>query len=254
MYGTKNYSAILHFLVDSPNMARGTPKPEDFFGTFCIPMVLSNDQKNKWYKLRNQNLAVFMREAGFDISVYGNYSKDVQKEAKKRSIRNAIDSLRREFERQTDVGLNEVRRGVYVIRIAGGMSVRYRDGKSPVLYIGQGNLENRIKGHYDGKLFDFMLSLNGANFDFYVCEPWKSHYRGNDFHKQVEFNMIEDFAAHFGGVDEQHRFPLMNKIAGSDRGLEISSDWWRTPLKRSGNKTNWILEPGPHSQFAGALD
>ena len=217
-------------------------------------MPLSNQQKNVWYKIANQNLAVFLRDAGFDITVFSGYSAAVQAEARRRSIKNAIDSIRDGFEDQTDQRLSDIKRGVYVIRLGSGMSIGYQKGNSAVLYIGQGNIENRIKGHYEGKLFDFMLSLNGANFDFFLCEPWKSHYRGKDFHKQVEHQMIADFVQNYAGISERYCFPLMNKIAGSDKKIDIEENWWRSPLKRSGTKTNWILSPGPNSEFLGVLD
>jgi hypothetical protein len=195
-----------------------------------------------------------MRDAGFDMSVFDKYSSEVQAEARKLSIKKALQSLRYNFEDKTSYPLGEIKRGIYVIRLSGSMSIKYQKGNSPILYIGQGNVENRIKGHYQTKLFDFMLSLKGADFDFFVCEPWKSHYRNNDFHKQIEFEMLSDFVENYGGISDRYCFPLMNKISGSNRNLESGERWWRKPLKRSGEKIDWILTPGPNSEFVGSLD
>jgi len=217
-------------------------------------LSLSNQGKNTWYKLRNQNLAVFMRDSGFDMAMYTKYSHAVQVEAKKNAIRYAINSLREQFEQQTSSNISDIKRGVYVIRLSGGMAVQYDKGRSPVLYIGQGSIETRLKGHYESKLFEFMLSLNGANFDFYVCEPWKPYCRRHDYHKQIEHALLASFGETFGGIKKNCPFPIMNKISGSNRNLEIEGNWWRKPLKKSGTKTYWVLSPGNNSEFVGALD
>jgi hypothetical protein len=216
-------------------------------------MSLPSNLRNTWFKLANQNLAVFMRDVGFDLAVYESYPEEVQLHAKRLAIKAAMNRLNDDFYDETEHELSVVKKGVYVIRLAGNMSVRYKDGNSPIIYIGQGNLTGRIKSHYEAKLFDFMQSLSGANFDFYVCEPWKSRYRGNDFHKQIEHTMISDFTENFGGLNDRFCFPLMNRISGSDRNVPIEGNWWRTPLKQTKRKTTWILKPGPNSEFVGAL-
>ena len=217
--------------------------------------MLSSENRNKWFNLGNQNLSVFMREAGFDLAVFDGYSKNVQAEARHRAIRNARSALIDAFKTVSkQANLSEIKQGVYVIRLARGMVVNYHKQHSPIVYIGQGAVLNRIQQHYEGKLFEFMQSLGGVDFEFLIAEPWKPYYRKQDFHKQVEFSLIKQFGEIFGGLDGRSKFPLMNRIAGSDRGLDIDGDWWRKPLKRSGSRTNWVLQPGPHSGFVGALD
>lgn len=218
-------------------------------------MSLPYAKRNTWYKIPNQNLSVFMRDAGFDMTIYPSYSENVREEAKRKSIVHAIRSLRTEFAIQTGGHeLKELKHGVYTIRLADGMCIKYPRGNSPLIYIGQGAVEARVRQHYHTKLFKFLLSLNGINFDFFVCEPWRRHYRGSDFHKQIEFELIRDFGENYGGLSSNGDFPLMNKIAGSPRNLEVSSNWWRTPLKRSGTKTEWVLSPGPNSEFVASLE
>ena len=216
-------------------------------------MALNNNQKNTWYKLINQNLAVFMREAGFDLSVYDSYSSKVQEEAKRKSILVAVNSLRKAFWDVTESELKDVVYGVYVIRLSGNMSVKYHLGDSPIIYIGEGVVESRLRGHYNSKLFDFMRSLNGVNFDFYICEPWKKNRQKKDFHQQIEFELIKNFAETFGGLNVGDSFPLMNKISGKNKHVPVSGDWWKRPLRKSNRKTNWILEPGQNSDFVGSL-
>ena len=104
------------------------------------------------------------------------------------TILEAIRSLRSEYLDMTGCPLQNLKKGAYVIRLSDNMSMFYGNRHhSPVIYIGHGSIETRLKKHYEDKLFDFMLSLNGMNFDFYVCEPWKPKYRRTDFHKQIEY-------------------------------------------------------------------
>jgi len=204
---------------------------------------------NTWYKLSNKILAVSMRECGFDLTIYDSYPDKVRKVAKRLAINQSIKNLRYAFWKQTETDLNTIKKGVYVIQIAGNMSIQYSLGHSPVIYIGQGNIETRLKNHFNDKLFDFMQSLSGTNFDFYLSQPKKSHYSADDFHKQVEHSMIADFQENFGGINDHHCFPLLNKVSGSNRKIEVDDEWWRKPLKRTGSKTNWILKCGPNSKF-----
>ena len=214
---------------------------------------MGKTKRNIWYKIRNQNLSIFMRDVGFDLAVYDYYPSEVKDEVKRLSINAALKSLRDDFEDQTGDKLKTISHGVYVIRLASGMSVEYSKGHSPVLYIGQGAVESRLKAHYHFKLFDFMRSLGSVNFDFYVCEPWKKYHRDGDYHQQVEYDLISDFATTYGGIEDSG-FPLMNKIKGSNKDIEATETWWRKPLKRSGSKINWILRPGPNSEFLGVFE
>ena len=99
-----------------------------------------------------------------------------------------------------------------------------------------------------------MESLSGAYFEFYVAEPWKKWHRGDNYHKQIERELLIDFQSNFGGEGDPNCLPLLNKNLPQDRGIAVDGGWWRKPLKRSGNRTDWILEPGPNSSFRGALD
>jgi len=85
------------------------------------------------------------------------------------TILEAIRSLRSEYLDMTGCPFQNLKKGAYVIRLSDNMSMFYVNRHhSPVIYIGHGSIETRLKKHYEDKLFDFMLSLNGMNFDFYV--------------------------------------------------------------------------------------
>jgi hypothetical protein len=144
-----------------------------------------------------------------------------------------------------------VKRGVYVISLSSPLSIGYRYGPSQVIYIGIGNIMGRIKTHFNDKLFDFMLSLSGANFDFWFARPARQGTA--EYFKHVEYLMLEWFSDQYGGLNDERRFPILNKNAGADKDLKRGSIWWKKPLKATGKWPRWELKPTKFSRFA-ALD
>lgn len=203
-------------------------------------------QTNTWIKIRNQSLASYTREAGFDLTVYNDYSETTRKELKKAAIGNAIYGIKYAFEEQ-DIDISSVKTGVYVIALSSPFTLQYKKAASPIIYIGIGNLMGRIKSHFENSLFDFMQSLSGTSFDFHFSLP---EYDGHtDYYKHVEWQMLEAFSEKFGG-NGNCVYPILNKNAGSKRQIEDKTDWWFKPLKNSGTTPRWKLEPTARSQFA----
>ena len=204
-------------------------------------------EKNNWYSVKNQSLAVYARYAGFDLAVYHEYSKEVQKELRSRAVKEALFAIESACE-EMKLKIGEITNGVYVISLSNPLSIQYRNGRSQVIYIGIGNIMERIKSHFDNKLFDFMLGLSGADFDFYFARPALSGTA--DYYKHVEHLMLEFFSKKYGGMDEKRRFPILNKNAGNNKEFMGGSEWWKTPLKASGKKPQWELKPTDFSDFA----
>jgi hypothetical protein len=203
-------------------------------------------QTNTWIKIRNQSLARYTREAGYDLTVYNDYSETTRKELKKAAISNAIYGIKYAFEEQ-DIDISSVKTGVYVIALSSPFTLQYKKAASPIIYIGIGNLMGRIKSHFENSLFDFMQSLSGTNFDFHFSLP--KHDVHPDYYKHVEWQMLEAFSEKFGG-NGNGVYPVLNKNAGSKRQIEDKTDWWFKPLKNSGTTPRWKLEPTARSQFA----
>lgn len=203
---------------------------------------------NSWYVARDQNLAMCARNAGFDLALYHTYSESVQKELRKRAIKEALHEIREACSEQ-GCDLPEVKEGVYVISLSNPFSIKYRDARSQVIYIGLGNIVGRIESHFNHSLFDVMLDLLGANFDFHFALP-KRKGRSHDYYKHVEHCMLEYFSKEYGGLDDKKRFPLLNKNAGSKKKYSEDSEWWKKPLKASGRKPHWELKPTENSYFA----
>lgn len=78
------------------------------------------------------------------------------------------------FPKLEEVNLTEeqLRHCVYVIRVNGLFAIRYPNGTSPTLYIGQGILKNRLKSH-DKEWLSSLTELVGEDFFFQVgvCVP-----------------------------------------------------------------------------------
>jgi len=204
-------------------------------------------RNNQWYKVGGQSLAVFARNAGFDLAMYHDYSEQVQFELRKRAVREAVIQIEYECELK-DFIVRDIKKGVYVIALSNPLSIQYRYRRSQVIYIGRGNIMGRIKNHFENKLFDFMLDLAGANFDFYFAQPARSGT--SDYFKHVEHLMLEYFSQQYQGLDDKRRFPILNKNAGTNKGFSEGNDWWKKPLKASGKCPLWELKPTDFSNFA----
>lgn len=204
-------------------------------------------RNNVWCSVKEQSLGVYARSAGFDLAIYEEYSEDVKEVLKKRAIKEAIDEISDSCE---DQGFDfwGARKGVYVISLSQPLSLRYRSGRSQVIYIGIGRLKSRIKRHFEKTLFDLMQDLSGANFDFHFAVPARRH--AALYYKHVEYLMLDHFSEQYGGMDERRRFPLLNKNAGSDRGYNSGSEWWKKPLKASGRRPLWEIRPTSYSDYA----
>jgi hypothetical protein len=193
-----------------------------------------------WLKVSNQSLALAAREAGFDLTVYENYSPSVQAVLKASAIKNAMENLRIDFEEQSDGReLSEIKEGVYVICLSYPYTVEYNLSCSDVVYIGRGNLNSRLKSHYEKSLFKLMMSLAGASFTFYLTEP-KGHH--DAYFKHIEFMLLDNFKTKIGG----DRYPLLNKNAGWDQKINGVGTGWNRPLKNSGKKPIWSIKPTVH--------
>jgi len=205
-------------------------------------------KRNNWYVVKGQSLAKYASASGFDLALYDGYSDDVKEELKKCSIKNALWEIKYACEMQ-DCDLASIKDGVYVISLSNPLSIQYRGGRSQVIYIGLGNIVGRIETHFKRSLFEFMLSLSGANFDFHFARPGRPG-PSTSYYKHVEHCMLEYFSEQYGGMDDKRRFPLLNKNAGSRKTYSEDTEWWKKPLKAVGRRPQWEIKPTDYSDFA----
>jgi len=205
--------------------------------------------KIHWEKLEGYNLAWSARDSGFDIVFYDDYKPSVQKVVKSQTVNMAIEYLIEEYEDLTGKSLLKVKNGVYVIRLASNFSIKYPQGISPIVYIGRGDVNGRIKSHFNKKLFPLMESLTGATFDFWIANPKRGGQgrTAEDYHKQLEYNLLEGFRNKFG--TDENKYPLLNKIKGEDCGRDIGPNWDK-PLRGDGRRHMWTLEPTKHFKIS----
>ncbi len=199
----------------------------------------------KWWQVKNQNLAVATRKAGFDLAIYDQYSKSAQKELRKKSISESVEMLKDGFHEESKKKLSELKKGVYAICVSSPFTINYELKKSNIIYIGQGNVLGRLKTHFERSLFDFMQSLSGANFDFYIAEPRRRN--SPNFYRHVEFLLLQEFAEKIRGGNR--KFPLLNSNACSDQRIDDAGTDWKKPLETRGRRPRWILEPSKMDQF-----
>lgn len=183
-----------------------------------------------------------MREAGFDLTMFDEYSPNTQAEIRKRTIKNIMRNIAYEFEEVTDKDLNSIKRGVYVICVSNPFTISYNRGCSEIIYIGIGNISTRLESHFNNSLFDFMMSVAGADFDFYLTEP--TVVPGEGYYKHIEYMLLEKFREKHGV------YPLLNTNAGSKKEFEEAGKGWDKPLKGAGKKPLWELRPTKHCEFA----
>lgn len=205
-------------------------------------------KKNHWYLVKNQSLAIYARQAGFDLAIYEDYEDSVQRELRKRAVKEAVSAIQLACSEVHGFDVGSIKNGIYVISLSNPLSIQYRNRRSQVIYIGRGNIVGRITSHFENKLFDFMLGLSGADFDFHFARPALPGTA--DYYKHVEHLMLEYFSDQYGGMDDKRRFPILNMNAGNDKSYSGGTEWWKKPLKASGKRPLWELKPTDFSDFA----
>ena len=184
--------------------------------------------------------------------MYDEYSEEVRVELRARAVKEAMRSIQTVCWEKHDFDLADLTSGIYVLSLSNPLSLQYRNGRSQVIYIGRGNVVRRIKSHVEHKLFDFMLRLSGADFDFHFSQPARPG--AGEYFKHVEHSMLEYFRDIYAGMDDKRRFPILNKNAGTFKGYAAGEDWWKKPLKAQGKRPLWEIKPTDFSNFAPLED
>ena len=215
-----------------------------------------------WIKLSNISLATATRESGFDLAVYDKYSDSTKQELRNRAVKKTISNICDEYRKETKVtfgeekSLESVVYGVYVIRLSNPFTVRYQtpnfvegdisdvldfEGTSQIVYIGKGDVKTRLEKHLKNRLFDFMLSLSGANFDFQILDPNLNSARKDKLFTQIEHDLLLRFAETV--TRRPKGWPLLNKNSGSDVDIDDCGKRWNFPLRKNVQLLEWAIEP-----------
>jgi len=141
-------------------------------------------------------------------------------------------------------GLHEkdLSRSVYVIRLNGDFCIQYPKDQSPTLYIGEGNLQQRIHNH---KAWVTELKNLVGKSKFQICIALPRVKKNPDAYKDCEAALIHRFDELFNSA------PLWNKQFESRRNCYEYNirQMDRAIRKRSGAKYKWAVAPMPSSRF-----
>jgi hypothetical protein len=215
----------------------------------------------RWLETASISVRHAAWDEGFDIDRYGDYSEEVRKTVKSKSINSLLRLLDGKWEdarsiipKQDRGKISEVfesaKRGIYIISLEHGFSVSYPKGDSHVLYIGKGAIRSRLRLHLINSLFDFSRSLKDIEFKFYFCEPKKAGY--SSYYHDLETDLLNKFKDAFGSTDLP--YPLLNYNAGRNHDKEHEhGDGWSRPLANNGRKYKWAIKPTRHAGWPKKL-
>lgn len=178
---------------------------------------------------------------GFDLRKYDQLSEDIKDSLKRATIARVLKVIRETWDRDVENVKNkswfgDVTNGIYVISIGHGFGVSYKDGCSEVMYIGRGNIGNRLRSHLQNWIFAMSRSLRDVPFKFYMEEFGDG--RSPDAFMDFEHWLLEGFHDKFGEK------PLLNKIAGREGTIEHTfTGNCNAPLDNRGKIFLWKVRP-----------
>ncbi|THB66119.1 MAG: hypothetical protein D6B27_07175 [Gammaproteobacteria bacterium] len=133
--------------------------------------------------------------------------------------------------------LSKVKQGIYVITLGDNLSIDYKGNPSKVIYIGRGQIRNRISNHFKHWVRYLSDSLQDISLDIWMTEI-KVKGSANAF-KEVETDLLYEFKK------IHDSFPLQNSKNGDyhKKTHEYNNDW-KKPLKNPSNIQNgWSIKP-----------
>lgn len=148
---------------------------------------------------------------------------------------------------EADVNINELSRSIYIIRLNGNFCVNYSTGKSPCVYIGEGNFKERLTSH-KGRWLPDLGELSDSEFLIYIAVPRVKN--AIDTYRDCEAATIERFKEKFGCLPlwnkqnekriYSHKYPYeeIDKIIGIGKGVRYL----------------WAVEPMPASPYYAAFN
>ncbi len=154
--------------------------------------------------------------------------------------------LLKELRKQLRAGLEELphdnlSRAVYVIRMRGDFLIAYKKKNSPVLYIGRGEVSQRVATHLKNWLHEVRKFGSGVSVEVRVAIPRRQ--RDLNFFKCVEADMLTEFSKIHGSIPffnrrNEYEFADLRNYSESQK-----SDMRRAIMIGSGNRPKWALKP-----------
>jgi hypothetical protein len=146
-----------------------------------------------------------------------------------------------DIKKKLSFNVNQLNRAVYVIRLNGKFLVRYPWAKSPVVYIGEGDLPERLKSHNAVKSWMGKLAslIDGASFKVGVVCPRVQ--RAEDTYRDLEAHLLDTFAEKHGCVPLRNR-QFESRLYNHEYSLK---DIKHALNPWQGKRFEWAVEPQP---------
>lgn len=143
--------------------------------------------------------------------------------------------------------LSRVSQGVYVVSFSENIYVQYKKSNSKIIYIGKGQIRNRIRSHLNNWITFISESLQDMRIDISFAEIRVK--KAERAFEEVESDLLETFMQRFG------EYPLLNKISGRSHHKNHEYQNASLNLLRSQNsKKGWAIRPMPNNVWAKPLD
>ena len=127
-------------------------------------------------------------------------------------------------------------RAVYVIRLNGVFAVKYPNGTSPTIYIGEGNFKQRISHHREW--VNELQELAGPNgFEVRIATPRVQNHEGA--YQACEADLLKEFKEIFGTV------PLRNRQVENTNFAHKYVDEEITQVLKIGQGRRYLWEIAP---------
>ena len=144
---------------------------------------------------------------------------------------------------ENGVPLDLWERGVYVIRLLPPFAIRYPRADSPVVYIGEGNIPQRISSHNKSWLTALLGEGVDAQVEAMICFP---RVRNNQTaYKQLEASLLGYFRNSYNSLPLNNR---QNETAYNNHQYDSHSIVQALGLG-AGKRYKWSLEPMKANRF-----
>jgi hypothetical protein len=137
-----------------------------------------------------------------------------------------------------------VKRLVYVIKVFGPMALRYPEGVSSTVYIGEGNPINRLSVGHLGWLSTLASSINQVGIQIDIALPRRKNFI--QFYKHIEADLIGLFFKKFGALplaNRQHEVKYQRDRTGLEYEKEVLQRFEHQISLGRGAKIRWTLIP-----------
>ena len=208
----------------------------------------------KWVTLTGYSISDQLKHEGLSFDGFDIIERSIPGGAKKvrqKVVAGLAKDLRSECLEQELGDIQKIQHGCYCISLAGGFSLDYQLGSSPVLYVGSGAVYSRMKSHLTGKLFDFAQALQSIPLTFSFCDLDEQLGDASSAQRDLEQALLSKFSASFDAS-----LPLLNANNAKSVVSEIKfATGWDRPLQgKKGKKTlEWLIKPADSANWKGAL-